>query len=76
MNEFVFSYPTKVYFGAGAAKKALTAELGKYGKTVLLAYGGGSVKRSDVKCILSEHQPNQQTEEYGLLNWLILSEQQ
>ena len=48
MNEFVFSYPTKVYFGAGAARKALTAELGKYGKTVLLAYGGGSAKRSGV----------------------------
>lgn len=26
MNEFTFTYPTKVYFGEGAAKKALAAE--------------------------------------------------
>lgn len=48
MNSFTFSYPTKVYFGAGSARRALTAELGQYGSTVLLAYGGGSVKRSGV----------------------------
>lgn len=48
MNDFIYSYPTKVYFGQGAAKKALQAELGKFGKTVMLAYGGGSVKRSGV----------------------------
>ena len=30
MNDFNFSYPTKVYFGKGGAKSALTAELGKY----------------------------------------------
>lgn len=48
MNDFVYSYPTKVYFGQGAAKKALQAELSKVGQTVMLAYGGGSVKRSGV----------------------------
>jgi len=48
MNEFTFSYPIKVYFGEGAAKKALAVELGKVGKTVMLAYGGGSVKRNGV----------------------------
>ena len=48
MNEFTFSYPIKVYFGEGAAKKALAAELGKVGKTVMLAYGGGSVKKNGV----------------------------
>lgn len=48
MNEFVFSYPTKNYFGEGAAKKALAAELPKYGKRVLLAYGGGSIKRNGI----------------------------
>lgn len=48
MNDFVYSYPTKVYFGQGAAKKALTVELGKVGKTVMLALGGGSVKRSGI----------------------------
>lgn len=44
MNEFTFSYPTKVYFGEGAAAKALTAELPKNVRTVMLAYGGGSIK--------------------------------
>ena len=48
MNDFNFSYPTKVFFGKGAAKKALAAELPKYGKNVMLAYGGGSVKRGGV----------------------------
>ena len=43
MQSFVYSYPTKVYFGQGAAKQALEAELGSYGPNVLLAYGGGSV---------------------------------
>ncbi|MFR2776419.1 MAG: iron-containing alcohol dehydrogenase [Anaerostipes sp.] len=44
MNEFTFSYSTKVYFGEGAAVKALVAELPEKIKTVMLAYGGGSVK--------------------------------
>ncbi|MGM9537050.1 MAG: iron-containing alcohol dehydrogenase [Candidatus Onthomonas sp.] len=48
MNDFTYSCPTKVYFGEKAAAKALPAELAKQGKTVLLAYGGGSVKRSGV----------------------------
>lgn len=48
MNQFTYSYPTKVYFGEGAAKQALPQELGKYGKTVMLAYGGGSVKKNGI----------------------------
>ena len=48
MNDFNYSYPTKVYFGTGAAKKAFVAELGKFGKTVMLAYGGGSVKKNGI----------------------------
>ncbi|MDE6056026.1 MAG: iron-containing alcohol dehydrogenase, partial [Lachnospiraceae bacterium] len=48
MNDFIYSYPTKVYFGQGATKKALTAELWKFGKTVMIAYGGGSVKRNGI----------------------------
>lgn len=48
MNDFIYSYPTKVYFGEKAAEKALPPELKKVGKTVMLAYGGGSVKRSGV----------------------------
>lgn len=48
MNKFIFSYPTKVYFGEGIATEALQQELPKFGKTVLLAYGGGSVKKSGI----------------------------
>lgn len=48
MNEFTFSYPTKVYFGQGAAAKNLPGELVKVGKTVMLAYGGGSIKRNGI----------------------------
>ena len=48
MQSFVYSYPTKVYFGQGAARQALEAELSHYGPNVLLAYGGGLVKRTGV----------------------------
>lgn len=43
MGSFIYSYPTRVYFGNGAAKKAFDLELNKFGKKVMLAYGGGSV---------------------------------
>ena len=48
MKEFVYSYSMKVYIGEGAARKAIAAELGRFGKTVMLAYGGGSIKKSGV----------------------------
>ena len=48
MQSFFYSYPTKFYFGQGAARQALEAELSNYGPHVLLAYGGGSVKRTGV----------------------------
>ena len=48
MKEFTYFYPTKVYFGEGSAAKALSAELSKFGNTVLLAYGGGSVKSNGI----------------------------
>ena len=48
VNKFIFSYPTKVYFGEGIATEALQQELPTFGKTVLLAYGGGSVKKSGI----------------------------
>lgn len=58
MNDFTYSYPTKVYFGENAAKRAMAAELGKLGKNVLLAYGGGSVKKNgiydEIKALLSD----------------------
>lgn len=48
MDAFTFSYPTKVYFGKNAAETALPAELSRVGKTVMLAYGGGSIKRNGI----------------------------
>lgn len=48
MNKFVFSYPTKVYFGEGSAPQALSTELDKAGDMVMLAYGGGSVKSNGI----------------------------
>ena len=48
MENFVYEYPTKVYFGKGAAKQHLANILSAYGPNVLLAYGGGSIKRSGV----------------------------
>lgn len=48
MNNFTYSYPTKVYFGQDAAKKAFDEELPKAGKTVMLAYGGGSIKKNGI----------------------------
>ena len=48
MDKFTFSYPTKVYFGEGSAAQALGAELDKVGETVMLAYGGGSVKKNGI----------------------------
>ena len=48
MNPFVYSYPTKVYFGEKAAQQHLAAELAKVGPNVLLAYGGGSIKRNGI----------------------------
>ena len=48
MNSFTYRYPVTVYFGEKAAEKNLPAELQKVGKNVMLAYGGGSVKRNGV----------------------------
>ncbi|MBQ2168001.1 MAG: iron-containing alcohol dehydrogenase, partial [Prevotella sp.] len=44
-----FSYynPTKLYFGDDALK-FLSEELTKYGPTVMLCYGGGSIKRNGI----------------------------
>lgn len=48
MNKCTYAYPVKVYFGEGAAKESLEAELRKAGKSVMLAYGGGSIKKNGV----------------------------
>lgn len=44
MNSFVYDIPVKVYFGENQLGH-LGEELSKFGKRVLLTYGGGSIKR-------------------------------
>ena len=44
MKDFVFSNTTKVYFGKDQLHH-LSEEIAKFGKKVLLVYGGGSIKR-------------------------------
>ena len=44
INDFVYYIPTKVYFGKDQMNN-LGAELKKYGKRVLMTYGGGSIKK-------------------------------
>lgn len=41
--QFIYNVPTKVYFGDRLDR--LGAELAKFGKRVLLTYGGGSIKK-------------------------------
>lgn len=45
MKDFVYDIPTKVYFGRTALTH-LGEELERFGHKVLLAYGGGSIKRT------------------------------
>lgn len=45
MNNFVYYNPTKIIFGRDTQKEVGT-EAKKYGKKVLLHYGGGSIKKS------------------------------
>lgn len=57
LGNFMYSNPTKLYFGENALSN-LAGELQKYGKNVLLVYGGGSIKKNgiydDVVKILTE----------------------
>ena len=47
MNNFIFQNSTRVYFGKGCVKEYLAC-LTRDAQTVLLAYGGGSVRRNGV----------------------------
>lgn len=47
LGNFVYANPTKLYFGEDALQN-LNQELPKYGKTVQLIYGGGSIKRNGI----------------------------
>ena len=48
MQKFVYEYATKVYFGEGAAREHLAEAVSGYGQNVMLAYGGGSVKKNGI----------------------------
>lgn len=45
MNRFDFCVPTDIRFGEGQVE-CLATEIGKYGRKVLLVYGGGSIKKT------------------------------
>ena len=47
LGNFTYCNPTKLYFGKGALQN-LKGELAKYGKNVVLVYGGGSIKKNGI----------------------------
>lgn len=47
LGDFTYCNPTKLHFGQNALD-ALKEELKKYGQKVLLAYGGGSIKKNGI----------------------------
>lgn len=48
MNNFIFENATKVYFGKGCVKEYLSCLIKNYGDNVMMAYGGGSIKKNGV----------------------------
>lgn len=48
MNNFIYENKTRVIFGKGGVKEYLSSLLERYGETVMLAYGGGSIKKNGV----------------------------
>jgi len=59
MENFLYSIPTKVYFGKGEIKN-LANIIKEYGNKVLITYGGGSIKKTglydEVAKILKDNQ--------------------
>lgn len=53
MNNFNFCVPTDIRFGKGQIQ-CLPALLGKYGRRVLMVYGGGSIKRTGLYDTIKE----------------------
>lgn len=45
MQNFIYDIPTRVYFGKDQIKGNLAKELSRFGKKVLITYGGGSIKK-------------------------------
>lgn len=48
MNNFIFENTTKVYFGKGCVKEYLNCLTKDYTGTIMLAYGGGSIKKNGI----------------------------
>ena len=46
MVNFDYQTPTRLIFGKGVVAEKLQGVMDKFGKKVLLTYGGGSIKRS------------------------------
>lgn len=46
MNRFDYHFPVRVHFGQGCFEETLQQELTRYGNRVMLAYGGGSIRRT------------------------------
>lgn len=65
MNNFIYDIPVRVYFGENQLCH-LGEELSKYGKRVLLTYGGGSIKKSDLYDAVTEEIKNAGLELYEL----------
>lgn len=47
LGNFTYCNPTKLYFGKNALD-GLNKELPRYGKNIMLIYGGGSIKKNGI----------------------------
>ena len=65
MNNFDYTIPTTIHFGKGQIS-SLGEEISRLGKSVLLVYGGGSIKKTGIygqvieilkMCIRDSHRP-------------------
>ena len=67
MNNFIFENATKVYFGKGAVKEYLAQAAAPYGERVLLAYGGGSIRKNGIYDTVTEilHSAGKQIVEFS-----------
>lgn len=48
MENFVFENPTKVFFGKGCVREYLSGLAAPYQGSIMLAWGGGSIRRNGV----------------------------
>ena len=71
MNTFVFENSTKVYFGKGCVSEHLAEAVGEVGQTVMLAYGGGSIKKNGVyEEVMTALQAAGKIDDMSLLDYL------